>query len=190
LSRSSPPLPGLGAAPLTPSRAKLTQLFVQTRSHCCPSRVVSSLLHLVECLAVRYMTDLLEQKSTLNRPTRGARDCDFPVHGNCPVKQNVRGNLLGKSHAYFPYLFPRRSAHHAAVNFGQYAYSGYMPNKASFVSHAIPAPGSSEEKVNFIDHYRLYSHNNLLPHVQWIAPARKNRHTAMAGCMHACMHAY
>ncbi|KAK9915325.1 hypothetical protein WJX75_007630 [Coccomyxa subellipsoidea] len=39
------------------------------------------------------------------------------------------------------------SAHHAAVNFGQYAYSGYMPNKASFVSHAIPAPGSSEEKA-------------------------------------------
>ncbi len=35
-------------------------------------------------------------------------------------------------------LTMHRSAHHAAVNFGQYAYSAYMPNKAAFVSHAIP----------------------------------------------------
>ncbi|CAL8468388.1 g7928 [Coccomyxa elongata] len=39
------------------------------------------------------------------------------------------------------------SAHHAAVNFGQYSYSGYMPNKASFVAHAIPVPDSDEEKA-------------------------------------------
>ena len=40
-----------------------------------------------------------------------------------------------------------RSAHHAAVNFGQYGYTGYMPNKASYVAHAIPEKGTKEEKV-------------------------------------------
>ena len=41
-----------------------------------------------------------------------------------------------------------RSGHHAAVNFGQYDYSGYMPNKPTFVSHRIPEPGSVEEQVS------------------------------------------
>ena len=40
-----------------------------------------------------------------------------------------------------------RSAHHAAVNFGQYAYQGYMPNKASYIAHAIPEPGTDAEQV-------------------------------------------
>ena len=36
------------------------------------------------------------------------------------------------------------SAHHAAVNFGQYAYGGYMPNLPSMSSRLIPKKGSVE----------------------------------------------
>ncbi|XBI85938.1 hypothetical protein VPH35_093984 [Triticum aestivum] len=36
------------------------------------------------------------------------------------------------------------SALHAAVNFGQYAYSGYHPNKPSMSRRPMPAPGSTE----------------------------------------------
>ena len=34
------------------------------------------------------------------------------------------------------------SCHHAAVNFGQYAYGGYMPNKPSLTRKLIPEPGT------------------------------------------------
>ncbi|BDA49833.1 Lipoxygenase 2.3, chloroplastic [Coccomyxa sp. Obi] len=34
------------------------------------------------------------------------------------------------------------SAHHAAVNFGQYDYSGYMPNRPSLIRRPIPEKGS------------------------------------------------
>jgi lipoxygenase len=37
------------------------------------------------------------------------------------------------------------SAHHAAVNFGQYAYSAWMPNRPSFVRKAIPTEGQELE---------------------------------------------
>lgn len=36
------------------------------------------------------------------------------------------------------------SAHHAAVNFGQYAYAGYMPNKPTTVRKLIPEEGDAE----------------------------------------------
>ncbi|KAF7076006.1 hypothetical protein CFC21_080723 [Triticum aestivum] len=36
------------------------------------------------------------------------------------------------------------SALHAAVNFGQYAYSGYHPNKPSMSRRPMPVPGSTE----------------------------------------------
>ncbi|EFJ33747.1 lipoxygenase [Selaginella moellendorffii] len=38
------------------------------------------------------------------------------------------------------------SAHHAAVNFGQYAYAGYMPNHPTATHKAIPAENSDEHK--------------------------------------------
>jgi len=37
------------------------------------------------------------------------------------------------------------SCHHAAVNFGQYAYAGYMPNHPSMTRRFIPEPGESPE---------------------------------------------
>ncbi|KAJ7299938.1 hypothetical protein O6H91_03G017000 [Diphasiastrum complanatum] len=37
------------------------------------------------------------------------------------------------------------SAHHAAVNFGQYAYAGYMPNRPSITRRLIPEEGSQEQ---------------------------------------------
>lgn len=46
------------------------------------------------------------------------------------------------------------SAHHAAVNFGQYGYTGYMPNKASYIAHAIPKPDTDEEKA-LLDDYEF-----------------------------------
>ena len=36
------------------------------------------------------------------------------------------------------------SCHHAAVNFGQYAYAGYMPNHPSMTRRFIPEPGTTE----------------------------------------------
>ena len=36
------------------------------------------------------------------------------------------------------------SAHHAAVNFGQYAYGGYMPNLPTMTKRLIPEKGSEE----------------------------------------------
>lgn len=36
------------------------------------------------------------------------------------------------------------SCHHAAVNFGQYAYAGYMPNKPSLTRKLIPEPGTAD----------------------------------------------
>ncbi|KAJ7561174.1 hypothetical protein O6H91_03G017100 [Diphasiastrum complanatum] len=36
------------------------------------------------------------------------------------------------------------SAHHAAVNFGQYAYGGYMPNHPTITRRLIPEEGSKE----------------------------------------------
>ncbi|KAG0619453.1 hypothetical protein M758_4G141400 [Ceratodon purpureus] len=36
------------------------------------------------------------------------------------------------------------SCHHAAVNFGQYAYGGYMPNKPSLTRKLIPEPGTAD----------------------------------------------
>lgn len=36
------------------------------------------------------------------------------------------------------------SCHHAAVNFGQYAYGGYMPNHPSMTRKYIPTPGTAE----------------------------------------------
>lgn len=36
------------------------------------------------------------------------------------------------------------SCHHAAVNFGQYAYAGYMPNHPSMTRRFIPEPGTKE----------------------------------------------
>ncbi|EFJ17612.1 lipoxygenase [Selaginella moellendorffii] len=38
------------------------------------------------------------------------------------------------------------SAHHAAVNFGQYAYAGYMPNHPTATHREIPREGSEEHK--------------------------------------------
>lgn len=38
------------------------------------------------------------------------------------------------------------SVHHAAVNFGQYAYAGYVPNKPSMVKQLIPEEGTEEYK--------------------------------------------
>jgi hypothetical protein len=39
------------------------------------------------------------------------------------------------------------SAHHAAVNFGQYDYSAWMPNHASITRKPAPARGSAEWQV-------------------------------------------
>ncbi|GLJ05591.1 hypothetical protein SUGI_0020820 [Cryptomeria japonica] len=51
------------------------------------------------------------------------------------------------------------SAHHAAVNFGQYAYGGYMPNLPTMSSHLIPKKVSPEyaEMVNDPEAYMLKS---------------------------------
>eukprot|EP00245_Coleochaete_scutata_P002442 TRINITY_DN1320_c0_g5_i1.p1 TRINITY_DN1320_c0_g5~~TRINITY_DN1320_c0_g5_i1.p1 ORF type:complete len:954 (-),score=179.98 TRINITY_DN1320_c0_g5_i1:764-3625(-) len=38
------------------------------------------------------------------------------------------------------------SAHHAAVNFGQYDYSGYIPNRSSIVHGPIPTKGTKKYK--------------------------------------------
>eukprot|EP00246_Nothoceros_aenigmaticus_P002326 TRINITY_DN13175_c0_g1_i4.p1 TRINITY_DN13175_c0_g1~~TRINITY_DN13175_c0_g1_i4.p1 ORF type:complete len:416 (+),score=55.37 TRINITY_DN13175_c0_g1_i4:302-1549(+) len=40
---------------------------------------------------------------------------------------------------------------HAAVNFGQYAYAGYMPNRCSMVRRLIPEEGSSEHQEVLAD---------------------------------------
>lgn len=49
------------------------------------------------------------------------------------------------------------SAHHAAVNFGQYAYGGYMPNLPTMSRQLIPNKGSIEynEMVRDLDAYFL-----------------------------------
>lgn len=49
------------------------------------------------------------------------------------------------------------SAHHAAVNFGQYAYGGYMPNLPTMSKQLIPEKGSKEytEMVRDVDGYFL-----------------------------------
>eukprot|EP00253_Pinus_taeda_P005758 PITA_05758 len=49
------------------------------------------------------------------------------------------------------------SAHHATVNFGQYAYGGYMPNLPTTSKRLIPEKGSQEytEMVRDVDEYFL-----------------------------------
>ncbi|KAI5071290.1 hypothetical protein GOP47_0013541 [Adiantum capillus-veneris] len=42
------------------------------------------------------------------------------------------------------------SAHHAAVNFGQYAYAGYMPNKPSMGRKLIPEEGENSEDATLL----------------------------------------
>lgn len=39
------------------------------------------------------------------------------------------------------------SAHHAAVNFGQYGYAGYMPNKPTMGRQLIPEEGDNEHQL-------------------------------------------
>ena len=41
------------------------------------------------------------------------------------------------------------SAHHAAINFGQYDFASYIANRPSKIRRKIPAPGSREETVSF-----------------------------------------
>ena len=48
------------------------------------------------------------------------------------------------------------SCHHAAVNFGQYAYSGYMPNHPSITRKFIPEPGTEEWEQLQKDPERFY----------------------------------
>ncbi|KAI4986362.1 hypothetical protein ZWY2020_018992 [Hordeum vulgare] len=50
------------------------------------------------------------------------------------------------------------SALHAAVNFGQYAYSGYHPNKPSMSRRPMPVPGSKEYAELSSDPERAYIH--------------------------------
>ena len=49
------------------------------------------------------------------------------------------------------------SAHHAAVNYGQYAYGGYMPNLPTMSKRHIPDKGSKEytEMLRDLDGYFL-----------------------------------
>lgn len=42
------------------------------------------------------------------------------------------------------------SAHHAAVNFGQYAYSGWMPSHSPLCRKPAPAKGSKEWEVRLL----------------------------------------
>jgi len=48
------------------------------------------------------------------------------------------------------------SCHHAAVNFGQYHYSGYMPNHPSMTRKKIPEPGTPEWNTMQKDPERFY----------------------------------
>uniref|UniRef100_A0A8R7Q6L4 Lipoxygenase n=2 Tax=Triticum urartu TaxID=4572 RepID=A0A8R7Q6L4_TRIUA len=50
------------------------------------------------------------------------------------------------------------SALHAAVNFGQYAYSGYHPNKPSMSRRPMPVPGSEEYAELARDPERAFIH--------------------------------
>lgn len=43
------------------------------------------------------------------------------------------------------------SAHHAAVNFAQYTYAGYMPNTPSFMTRRMPKPDSIETDADVLD---------------------------------------
>ncbi|EFJ14272.1 hypothetical protein SELMODRAFT_234610 [Selaginella moellendorffii] len=48
------------------------------------------------------------------------------------------------------------SAHHAAVNFGQYAYAGYMPNRPTTTHRPIPEKDSDEHKKLLADPERFF----------------------------------
>jgi hypothetical protein len=48
------------------------------------------------------------------------------------------------------------SCHHAAVNFGQYAYTGYMPNHPSMTRQFVPEPGTKEWELLQKDPERFY----------------------------------
>jgi hypothetical protein len=48
------------------------------------------------------------------------------------------------------------SCHHAAVNFGQYSYGGYMPNHPSMTRKFIPEPGTPEWELLQDDPERFY----------------------------------
>lgn len=48
------------------------------------------------------------------------------------------------------------SAHHAAVNFGQYAYAGYMPNKPTMGRKLIPEQGTPEYEQMQKDPEKFY----------------------------------
>ncbi|KAH7439860.1 hypothetical protein KP509_04G079400 [Ceratopteris richardii] len=60
------------------------------------------------------------------------------------------------------------SAHHAAVNFGQYAYAGYMPNKPTTGRKLIPEDGDHEEHHLMLSNPQAYFLNAVSTRIQSI----------------------
>ncbi|XP_050210798.1 linoleate 13S-lipoxygenase 2-1, chloroplastic-like [Mercurialis annua] len=58
------------------------------------------------------------------------------------------------------------SGHHAAVNFGQYAYAGYFPNRPTIIRTNMPTENNEQEYQNFLNNPEKSLLNTLPKRVQ------------------------